>query len=180
MTLTGQMADKNLCPTCLNGIFNTFQLSIVLELVFTTRHSNAIETYVSVTICCLVGIALVVDALRIAVCQAVPNVLAFSVRVPAAFNLDRTGPDSENKVFREFVAMTWSGNSEKVKLCVSHKRFFAGIFLRQEIPASLLVITAFCFDPNRFLVFSMRLSRRGDNWHAIQLILIQNICNLCR
>lgn len=113
-------------------------------------------TYVSVTIGRLVGIALVVDALRIAVGQAIPNVLSFAIRVPTAFNLDRTGADSENKVFRKFVATTWSGNSEKVKFCVSHKRYFARIFLRKEIPASLLFITAFCLLPNRLLVFSMR------------------------
>lgn len=86
------------------------------------RHSNAILTYVSVTIGGFVGIALVVDALRVAVSQTVPNVLAFAIRVPTAFNLDRTSSDAENKVFREFVAMTMSGNSKKVKFCVSHKR----------------------------------------------------------
>lgn len=172
---------RNHCPTCLHCIFHTFQLSIVLELVFTTRHSNAIGTYVSVTIRRLVGIALVVDALWIAVRQSVPDVFTFSVRVPTAFNLDRTGADSENKVFREFVATTWSGNSERVKFCVSHKRYFARIFLYvkksplhfSSSPLSVLMQTGFWFFP-------CGLSQRGDNWHAIQLISIQNTCNLCR
>lgn len=161
MTLTGHWLTKPM-PHLLERLCHTFQLSLDLELVFAKRYLNAIWTYVSVTICCLVGVALIIDALRVAVGQTVPNVLAFAIGIPSAFNLDRTSSNSKNKVFRKLIAVTWSGNSKKVKFCVSHKRYFARFSLRKEIPGSHLFIAAFCCEPNRFSVFSMRA--KSERW----------------
>lgn len=90
--------------------------------VFLQQNIAGNQTHISVTVRGHVSVTLICNALWITVSQTIPDIFSFSIRIPAAFDLNGTAANSEYEIFREVFAGNLSVSFGKVKLCLSQNK----------------------------------------------------------